>query len=186
MLGHDNHGHQLKKSRTTLFLQEFSNIMFVCIFLWSIYGAGSCAEWAAEGRRLVPLMPRLVPQTVFSASATAAANSAAAANAKAPASSGTCTAHQTCWYCYSPWVQQIQQYVWNVLQKWQVLTVFYSDRSILRTLVRSEVGERCLECSMQHHSTPSHTITCYNNTRTLGFIYLQVMKIMKRSGNLII
>ena len=39
-------------------------------------------------------MPRLVPQTVFSASATAAANSAAAANAKAPASSGT--VHQTC------------------------------------------------------------------------------------------
>lgn len=54
----------------------------------SIYGAGSCAEWAAEGRRLVPLMPRLVPQTVFSASATAAANSTAAANAKVLASSG--------------------------------------------------------------------------------------------------
>ena len=35
-------------------------------------------------------MPRLVPQTVFSASATAAANSAAAANAKVPVSSGTC------------------------------------------------------------------------------------------------
>ena len=33
-------------------------------------------------------MPRLVPQTVFSASATAAANSAAAANAKVPVSSG--------------------------------------------------------------------------------------------------
>lgn len=131
MLGCDNHGHQLKKSRTTLFLQEFSNIMFVCIFLWSIYGAGSCAEWAAEGRRLVPLMPRLVPQTVFSASATAAANSAAAANAKAPASSGT--VHQTCWYYYinTPWVQQIQQYVRNVPQKWQVWTVFYSDCSTL-------------------------------------------------------
>ncbi|XP_015756610.1 PREDICTED: BRCA2-interacting transcriptional repressor EMSY-like [Acropora digitifera] len=54
----------------------------------SIYGAGSCAEWAAEGRRLVPLMPRLVPQTVFSASATAAANAAAAANAKVHVSSG--------------------------------------------------------------------------------------------------
>ena len=59
-------------------------------FICSIYGAGSCAEWAAEGRRLVPLMPRLVPQTVFSASATAAANSAAATNAKVPVSSGTC------------------------------------------------------------------------------------------------
>ena len=56
--------------------------------IYSIYGAGSCAEWAAEGRRLVPLMPRLVPQTVFSASATAAANSAAAANAKVLVSSG--------------------------------------------------------------------------------------------------
>ena len=61
----------------------------------SIYGAGSCAEWAAEGRRLVPLMPRLVPQTVFSASATAAANSAAAANAKVPVSSGTSFRNQS-------------------------------------------------------------------------------------------
>ena len=171
MLGFVNHGHQLKKSRTTLFLQEFSNIMVVCIFLWSIYGAGSCAEWAAEGRRLVPLMPRLVPQTVFSASATAAANSAAAANAKAPASSGTCTAHQTCWYCYTPWVQQIQQYIWNVPQKWQVLTVFYSYCSTLHTFVRSDIGEPYLECSMLHHTTPSHTMTRYNNTRTLGFMY---------------
>ena len=145
--------------------------MFVCIFLWSIYGAGSCAEWAAEGRRLVPLMPRLVPQTVFSASATAAANSAAAANAKAPASSGTCTAHQTCWYCYTPWVQQIQQYIWNVPQKWQVLTVFYSYCSTLHTFVRSDIGEPYLECSMLHHTTPSHTMTRYNNTRTLGFMY---------------
>lgn len=42
---------------------------------------------------------------------------------------------------------------------------FYSDRSTLRTLVRSDVGEPCLECSMQHH-----TMTCYNNTWTLGFI----------------
>ena len=72
---------------------------------------------------------------------------------------------------YTPWVQQIQQYVWNVLQKWQVLTVFYSDCSTLRTLVKSDVGEPCLECNMQHHTTPSHTMTCYNNTRTLGFMY---------------
>lgn len=61
---------------------------FSLLYCSSIYGAGSCAEWAAEGRRLVPLMPRLVPQTVFSSSATAAANSAAAANAKLPVSSG--------------------------------------------------------------------------------------------------
>lgn len=66
-----------------------NELWFICFSVCSIYGAGSCAEWAAEGRRLVPLMPRLVPQTVFSASATAAANSAAAANAKVPVSSGT-------------------------------------------------------------------------------------------------
>ena len=61
--------------------------------MFSVYGPGSCAEWAAEGRRLVPLMPRLVPQTVFSASATAAANTASAANAKALASSGVFLEH---------------------------------------------------------------------------------------------
>lgn len=78
------------------FLLEYSEstviqiiiIIYIHFSFRSIYGAGSCAEWAAEGRRLVPLMPRLVPQTVFSASATAAANSAAAANAKIPVSSG--------------------------------------------------------------------------------------------------
>ena len=73
-------------------LGQFSYNHFDDTFFCSIFGAGSCTEWAAEGRRLVPLMPRLVPQTVFSASATAAANSAAAANAKVPVSSGTdCT-----------------------------------------------------------------------------------------------
>ena len=58
-------------------------------FFPSVYGPGSCAEWAAEGRRTVPLMPRLVPQTVLTATATAAANTAAASNAKLPASSAS-------------------------------------------------------------------------------------------------
>uniref|UniRef100_A0A6P8HNP5 BRCA2-interacting transcriptional repressor EMSY-like n=1 Tax=Actinia tenebrosa TaxID=6105 RepID=A0A6P8HNP5_ACTTE len=50
-----------------------------------IVGPSTCSEWAAEGRRLVPLMPRLVPQTILSGTATASANAAAAANAQVSA-----------------------------------------------------------------------------------------------------
>jgi hypothetical protein len=41
-------------------------------------------EWAIEGRRLVPLMPRLTPQTAFTALANKIANVTAAENAKLP------------------------------------------------------------------------------------------------------
>ncbi|XP_065296043.1 streptococcal hemagglutinin-like isoform X1 [Dermacentor albipictus] len=62
-----------------------------------IVGPNTSSDWAIEGRRLVPLMPRLVPQTAFSALANNVANSlanaqasksAAAAPTAAPAASG--------------------------------------------------------------------------------------------------
>lgn len=47
-------------------------------------GPNTCTEWAIEGRRLVPLMPRLVPQTVYTAIADTAAHAQAAKNATLP------------------------------------------------------------------------------------------------------
>ncbi|CAN7998453.1 unnamed protein product, partial [Ixodes pacificus] len=54
-----------------------------------ILGPNTGAEWAIEGRRLIPLMPRLVPQTAFSALANSAANIQAAKNAAMPPPSAT-------------------------------------------------------------------------------------------------
>lgn len=58
-----------------------------------IVGPNTSSNWAIEGRRLVPLMPRLVPQTAFSALANNVANSVANAQAAksataAPTASG--------------------------------------------------------------------------------------------------
>ncbi|KAM4796153.1 BRCA2-interacting transcriptional repressor EMSY [Rhinophrynus dorsalis] len=47
-------------------------------------GPNSSSEWSIEGRRLVPLMPRLVPQTAFTATANAVANSAGQHNSALP------------------------------------------------------------------------------------------------------
>ena len=53
-----------------------------------MHGPGTSTEWGIEGCRLVSLMPRLVPQTVFTAKATAAANQAVENNQKLPIKSG--------------------------------------------------------------------------------------------------
>ncbi|KAH6939617.1 hypothetical protein HPB50_019957 [Hyalomma asiaticum] len=52
-----------------------------------IVGPNTSSNWAIEGRRLVPLMPRLVPQTAFSALANNVANSVANAQAAKGATS---------------------------------------------------------------------------------------------------
>ncbi|KAJ8384590.1 hypothetical protein AAFF_G00200270 [Aldrovandia affinis] len=44
-------------------------------------GPNSSSEWSIEGRRLVPLMPRLVPQTAFTVTANAVASATAHQNA---------------------------------------------------------------------------------------------------------
>lgn len=43
-------------------------------------GPNSSSEWSIEGRRLVPLMPRLVPQTAFTVTANAVASATAHQN----------------------------------------------------------------------------------------------------------
>uniref|UniRef100_A0A667XN18 BRCA2-interacting transcriptional repressor EMSY n=1 Tax=Myripristis murdjan TaxID=586833 RepID=A0A667XN18_9TELE len=50
-------------------------------FFSSMSGPNSASEWSIEGRRLVPLMPRLVPQTAFTVTANAVANATASQNA---------------------------------------------------------------------------------------------------------
>ncbi|XP_076969648.1 BRCA2-interacting transcriptional repressor EMSY isoform X6 [Tamandua tetradactyla] len=51
---------------------------------YSMSGPNSSSEWSIEGRRLVPLMPRLVPQTAFTVTANAIANAAIQHNASLP------------------------------------------------------------------------------------------------------
>jgi len=57
--------------------------------VYSIAGPNTSADWAIEGRRLIPLMPRLVPQTAFTALANNVANIAAAENARLPPPANT-------------------------------------------------------------------------------------------------
>ena len=52
-------------------------------------GSNTSAEWAIEGRRLVPLLPRLVPQTVFTIAANQAATMAQTHNMTLPSPSET-------------------------------------------------------------------------------------------------
>ncbi|XP_051902423.1 BRCA2-interacting transcriptional repressor EMSY-like [Hippocampus zosterae] len=53
----------------------------LCTVAYHMAGQNSSSEWSIEGRRLVPLMPRLVPQTAFTATANAVASAAATHNA---------------------------------------------------------------------------------------------------------
>lgn len=59
-------------------------LVAVFSFLFSMSGPNSSSEWSIEGRRLVPLMPRLVPQTAFTVTANAVANAAIQHNASLP------------------------------------------------------------------------------------------------------
>jgi hypothetical protein len=58
-------------------------------YFCSIAGPNTSTAWAIEGRRLIPLMPRLVPQTAFTALANNVANIAAAENARLPLPANT-------------------------------------------------------------------------------------------------
>ena len=66
-----------------------NGIVLMCICFCSISGPNTMSEWLIEGRRLIPLMPRLVPQTAFTAKANEAANMQAEKNASMPVPSLT-------------------------------------------------------------------------------------------------
>ncbi len=57
--------------------------------VFSACGPDVSSEWQIEGRRLVPLMPRLVPQTAFTLTANNAANIQAEKNAALPPPTAT-------------------------------------------------------------------------------------------------
>ncbi|GFO11518.1 chromosome 11 open reading frame 30 [Plakobranchus ocellatus] len=56
----------------------------------NISGSMGTSEWQVEGRRLVPLMPRLVPQTAFTSTANQAASAMMEKNATLPPPASTC------------------------------------------------------------------------------------------------
>nr|XP_056714244.1 BRCA2-interacting transcriptional repressor EMSY isoform X2 [Euleptes europaea] len=64
-------------------------------------GPNSSSEWSIEGRRLVPLMPRLVPQTAFTVTANAVANAALQHNAALPSPAETGSKESEVVVCYS-------------------------------------------------------------------------------------
>ncbi|KAL8191266.1 UNVERIFIED_CONTAM: hypothetical protein K2H54_070845, partial [Gekko kuhli] len=64
-------------------------------------GPNSSSEWSIEGRRLVPLMPRLVPQTAFTVTANAVANAALQHNASLPSPAETGSKESEVVVCYS-------------------------------------------------------------------------------------
>lgn len=53
-----------------------------------LHGMGTVTEWSIEGKRLVSLTPRLVPQTVFTAKASHTANAVSQENSKLPPKKG--------------------------------------------------------------------------------------------------
>ncbi|XP_071084680.1 BRCA2-interacting transcriptional repressor EMSY-like isoform X1 [Haliotis cracherodii] len=55
----------------------------------NIAGSNTTTEWVIEGRRLIPLMPRLVPQTAFTVTANQVANAQSEKNASLPFPSQT-------------------------------------------------------------------------------------------------
>ncbi|EDL16347.1 mCG19095, isoform CRA_a [Mus musculus] len=64
-------------------------------------GPNSSSEWSIEGRRLVPLMPRLVPQTAFTVTANAVANAAVQHNASLPVPAETASKDVVVCYSYT-------------------------------------------------------------------------------------
>ncbi|XP_060223598.1 BRCA2-interacting transcriptional repressor EMSY isoform X6 [Meriones unguiculatus] len=67
----------------------------------SMSGPNSSSEWSIEGRRLVPLMPRLVPQTAFTVTANAVANAAVQHNASLPVPAETASKEVVVCYSYT-------------------------------------------------------------------------------------
>ncbi|KAF6333002.1 EMSY transcriptional repressor, BRCA2 interacting [Rhinolophus ferrumequinum] len=64
-------------------------------------GPNSSSEWSIEGRRLVPLMPRLVPQTAFTVTANAVANAAVQHNSSLPVPAETGSKEVVVCYSYT-------------------------------------------------------------------------------------
>lgn len=77
---------------------------FVNFVILSLHGTGTATEWSSEGKRLVSLTPRLVPQTVFTAKATHTANAVSHENSKLPA--------KKCTFSFFVWPKFLLVAVW--------------------------------------------------------------------------
>ncbi|XP_010287687.1 PREDICTED: protein EMSY isoform X1 [Phaethon lepturus] len=86
---------------TTIAHKMNIKIFTECAFLFSMSGPNSSSEWSIEGRRLVPLMPRLVPQTAFTVTANAVANAAVQHNASLPVPAETGNKEVVVCYSYT-------------------------------------------------------------------------------------
>lgn len=62
---------------------------FVFFFHCRLAGPNTGVEWAVEGRRLIPLMPRVPPQTAYTAIATRMAMLYYGINSKMPPPTST-------------------------------------------------------------------------------------------------
>lgn len=60
-----------------------------CFFHCRLAGPNTGVEWAVEGRRLIPLMPRVPPQTAYTAIATRMAMLYYGINSKMPPPTST-------------------------------------------------------------------------------------------------
>uniref|UniRef100_A0A8C9L994 EMSY transcriptional repressor, BRCA2 interacting n=1 Tax=Pavo cristatus TaxID=9049 RepID=A0A8C9L994_PAVCR len=89
--------------RCNLWVCMFALLRRACLFsfLFSMSGPNSSSEWSIEGRRLVPLMPRLVPQTAFTVTANAVANAAVQHNASLPVPAETGNKEVVVCYSYT-------------------------------------------------------------------------------------
>uniref|UniRef100_A0A8C0IFC8 EMSY transcriptional repressor, BRCA2 interacting n=1 Tax=Bubo bubo TaxID=30461 RepID=A0A8C0IFC8_BUBBB len=92
--------HKMKEVEDYLFW-KLGRILTECAFLFSMSGPNSSSEWSIEGRRLVPLMPRLVPQTAFTVTANAVANAAVQHNASLPVPAETGNKEVVVCYSYT-------------------------------------------------------------------------------------
>uniref|UniRef100_A0A8C2M3V3 EMSY n=1 Tax=Cricetulus griseus TaxID=10029 RepID=A0A8C2M3V3_CRIGR len=68
---------------------------------WRTLKSPYSSEWSIEGRRLVPLMPRLVPQTAFTVTTNAVANAAVQHNASLPMPAETASKEVVVCYSYT-------------------------------------------------------------------------------------
>uniref|UniRef100_A0A5F8H1P1 BRCA2-interacting transcriptional repressor EMSY n=1 Tax=Monodelphis domestica TaxID=13616 RepID=A0A5F8H1P1_MONDO len=101
----ERHRAEVRRAVNDELLTTIAHKMNLSLYLgerpsYSMSGPNSSSEWSIEGRRLVPLMPRLVPQTAFTVTANAVANAAIQHNASLPVPAETGSKEVVC-YSYT-------------------------------------------------------------------------------------
>ncbi|XP_007490984.1 BRCA2-interacting transcriptional repressor EMSY isoform X6 [Monodelphis domestica] len=102
----ERHRAEVRRAVNDELLTTIAHKMNLSLYLgerpsYSMSGPNSSSEWSIEGRRLVPLMPRLVPQTAFTVTANAVANAAIQHNASLPVPAETGSKEVVVCYSYT-------------------------------------------------------------------------------------